>query len=483
MNDVLFICVTLFKRKEAVFTDKYDIIVVGASTTGAWFARRMAERGHSVLLLEKQEKYNISREYDIFHMGKGEMEKFGLEIPPEGSKEYEFTFEGSPMKSPYGNYPKYGKPNTIIGLHKHEYILMMHHFAEKAGVTICYSSPFIDFIKDGEKIVGVKYKTAEGEKEAYSQLVADASGIPSVARTKLPDTSTVENFKLTPTDIFYVVLYYAVYDESVNPSDYHSSYLNYKAVWSAPSGHPHGAILGIGGNYSYEYSEEMFKKFRENVPWPDYTTDRVEKGMTPYHRGVYSFVDDNFIALGDTACLTKPTNGEGCTSSLVQGTIAVEVIDTLLKDNKPLTKENMWCINKKYLEEQGIAFDSLRPLLKGAVSPSFDEAEYMFKKDIIFSEKILGSGGSDMNLTVGDIFKQLVGVIGGIVTGKIRVSVIKKIIKGFMQSMKVAKHYKSFPETPDGYWAWKKKADAIWDEVGSFAEICDPEILARLGIK
>ncbi len=462
---------------------KYDIIVIGASTTGAWFARRMAERGNKVLVIEKQEKENVSCAYDIFHMGKGEMEKFGLEIPEEGSKEFGFTFEGSPMKSPYGNYPKYGKPNTIIGLHKHEYILMMNRLAEEAGAEIIYGAPFTDFIKDGEKIIGVKYNTADGEKTAYALLVADASGIPSVARTKLPDTSTVENFKLTPTDIFYVVLYYAVYGEGVNPDDYHSSYLNYKAVWSAPSGNPRGAILGIGGSYSYDYAEEMFKKFRKNVPWPEYTVEKVEKGTTPYHRGVYSFVDDNFIALGDTACLTKPTNGEGCTSSLVQGTIAVSVIDKLLKEGKPLSKENMWCINNMYLKEQGIAFDSLRPLLKGAVSPSFDEAEYMFEKDLIFSTKILGSGGEDISLTTGDIIKLVFGMIGAVIGGKIRFSVVKKIIKGLLQSMKVTKLYNQFPETPEGYWEWKKKADALWTQIGSFAEICDTEILERLGIK
>ncbi len=463
---------------------KYDIVIVGGSTTGAWFARRMAERGHSVLVLEKQERDNVSRAYDIFHMGKDEMEKFGLEIPPVDSKEFGFTFDGSPMKSPYGNYPKHGKPNTIVGLHKHEYILMMNDIAEKAGATVLFGAEFTDFIKENGKIVGVKYKTENGEKEVYASLVADASGIPSVARTKLPDTSTVENFKLTPTDIFYVVLYYVVYrDEKVDPMKLHSSYLNYKAVWSAPSGNPHGAILGIGGSYSYDYSEEMFKKFRKNVPWPDYDVERIEKGMTPYHRGVYSFVDDNFIALGDTACLTKPTNGEGCTSSLVQATIAVDIISPLLKNGEELTKENMWSINKEYLEEQGIAFDSLRPLLKGAVSPGFDEAEYMFKKDLIFSTKILGSGGKDMDLSVGDILKLVFGIIGAVVTGKIRFSVVKKIVKGLLQSMKVTKLYKEYPDTPDGYWTWKQKADALWEEVGSFTEICDPEILQKLGIK
>ena len=39
--------------------EKYDIIVVRASTTGAWFARQMAKRGHSVLVIEKNEKENV----------------------------------------------------------------------------------------------------------------------------------------------------------------------------------------------------------------------------------------------------------------------------------------------------------------------------------------------------------------------------------------------------------------------------------------
>lgn len=464
--------------------EKYDILVVGGSTTGAWFARRMAERGHKVLVIEKEEPDNVSRAYDIFHMTKKEMEQFGLEIPPEGSKEFGFTFDGSPMLSPFGNYPKKTVPATTVGLHKHEYIMMMNRLAEEAGAKILYGAAFTDFLKDSNKIIGAKYKTAEGEQEVLATLVADCTGIPAVARTKMPDNSTVENYKLTPEDIFYVVLYYVVYEsEDVNPNDLHSSFLNYKAVWSAPSGNPHGAILGIGGNYSYEYSEEVFKDFRKNVPWPRYTVEKVEKGMTPYRRGIYSFVDDNFIALGDTACLTKPTCGEGCTSSLVQCTIAVDVIDALLKDGKELTKENMWCINKKYLKEQGIAFDSMRALLKGVVSPSYEEAEYMFKKDIIFSEKILGGGGADLDLTPADIAKLVGGMAAGVAKGKIRASVVKKIVTGLLQSMEITKLYEEYPDSPEGYWAWKEKADALWEKVGPMSDICDGAILKRLGIK
>lgn len=465
--------------------EKYDIIVVGASTTGAWFARQMAKRGHSVLVIEKNEKENVSREYDIFHMPKKEMERSFLEIPKEGDKEFGFTFEGSPMLSPYGNYPKKNVPDTIVGLHKHDYIMLMSEYAKKEGAKIIYGASFVDFVKDEwGRVAGVKYKTAEGEFEAEAKLVADCSGIPAVARTKMPDDSTVENYKLTPADIFYVVIYYVVYDSpDVDPMALHSSFLNYKAVWSAPSGNPHGAILGIGGSYCYEYSEEIFKQWQQNVPWPRYTVEKVEKGMTPYRRSVYSFVDNGFIAMGDAGCMTKPTCGEGCTSSLVQGQIAVDVIDELLKAGKPLSRDNMWPINKKYMDAQGIEFDSMRPLLKGVVSMSYDEAEYLFKKDVIFSTKILGGGGADLQLGAGDIAKIVSGITAGVATGNIKPSTVKKIVNGLLQSMEVTKLYKEYPETAEGYWKWKEKADALWEKIGPMTDICDQEVVKRLGIK
>ena len=465
--------------------EKYDIIVVGASTTGAWFARQMAQRGHSVLVIEKNERDNVSREYDIFHMPKKEMERSFLEIPKEGDKEFGFTFDGSPMLSPYGNYPKKTVPDTIVGLHKHDYIMLMSDYAEKAGAKFIYGASFTDFVKDEwGRVSGVKYKTSEGEFEAEAKLVADCSGIPAVARTKMPDDSTVENYRLTPSDIFYVVIYYVVYDSpDVDPMALHSSFLNYKAVWSAPSGNPHGAILGIGGSYSYAYAEEIFKQWQKNVPWPRYTVEKVERGMTPYRRSVYSFVDNGFIAMGDAGCMTKPTCGEGCTSSLVQGQIAVDVIDELLKAGKPLTRDNMWPINKKYMDAQGIAFDSMRPLLKGIVSMSYDEAEYMFKKDIIFCQKILGGGGADLDLTAADIAHLVTGLAAGVAKGKIKASTVKGIVTGLLNSMEVTNLYKQYPEDSEGYWKWKEKADALWEKIGPMTDICDQEVVKRLGLK
>ncbi len=463
--------------------DKYDVIIVGGSTTGCWFAKQMAQRGHNVLLIEKETRENVSRQYDIVHMSKNEMQQYGMHIPQSGDKDFAFLFDGSPAYSPYGNYPKTeDNPETVVGLHKHEYIVKMQDLAQDAGAQILTGAVFHDLIRnDDGKIIGIKYTQGAEKKEAYAKIVADCSGIPSVVRTKLDKTASVENFPLTNRDLFFVVLYYIKYkDPNVNPNDYHGFFLNYKS-WSAPSGDEHGAILGIGANYGYDYAEAVFEDFARNYKIPEYTIEKVEKWVTPYHRALYSFVDDSFIAMGDAAFLTKPNNGEGCTSSLMQGIIAANTIDALLKENKPLSRENLWTINKQYIDKQGSSFDSLRPMLMGFIAPDIDEAEYMFSKDLIYCKKILCSGGNDIDLTSKDILHILKEGIKAIITGKVKFSKFKALIDGISNGGKVTTLYKEFPETPESYFEWKQKADALWNEIGCAADLCDKELLKKLG--
>ncbi len=462
---------------------KYDVFVVGASTTGCWFAHKMAEQGFKVLVIEKNFPDYVSREYDVFHMGKADMERFDMIIPEEDSPLREFCFSHSTMVSPYGNYPKACAEAPVIGLHKHDYIMAMADRAKDAGAEIIYGASFTDFIyDDNQRIIGAKYKTDDEECEAYARIVADCSGIPAVARTKLPDTSVVGNFKLTNKDILYVVLYYAEYlKNDFNPRDLDGFFLSYKS-WSAPSDNPKGAILGIGAFYGYSYAEEIFKEdFMKNVNFPEYKVERVEKGMTPYHISTYSLVDDGFIALGDAACHTKPTCGEGCTSSLVAGEIAVEVISNLLKSDKYLTKERMWSINKRYMVAQGKDFDSMRPLLMGIISMGYDEAEYLFKNDIMFSEKILGGMDTGLELDANDITNIVKGIVNGVASKNIKPSTIAKLVRGLLYSTKVGALYDNYPAQYEQFSEWKAKADKLWEEIGPVAKTCDPKILKKLG--
>jgi 2-polyprenyl-6-methoxyphenol hydroxylase-like FAD-dependent oxidoreductase len=72
-----------------------------------------------------------------------------------------------------------------------------------------YDASFEDFIYDNKKrIIGANVKHGNELLQINARLVADCSGIPSVARTKLHNKCKVENFVISSRDMFYVILRY-----------------------------------------------------------------------------------------------------------------------------------------------------------------------------------------------------------------------------------------------------------------------------------
>ena len=455
--------------------DIYDIIIVGASTTGSYFAWRMAQRGFSVLVLEKDSRESISPDYDIFHMGTDEMEQFGLPPVSEGDGIFAFRFKHSSTRSSFGNHPK-DSVYEVTGMHKGAYIRLMNDYARRAGAVIVYGASFKSLLFDAEgRINGVVYEKDGAELCAACRLTADCSGIPAVVRTSLPEGYGSESFKLTADDVFFVVLKYIKYNkkpsEGTKPSDElrSDSWIYYK-TWLAPAGAQADGILGVGANFGYDYALKMLDLFTQNVKLPEYTVIKTEKGRTPYHRTPYSFVADGFIAMGDAACLTKPFCGEGCTSAMVQADIAVQVASKAMENGLYPTREALWSINKLYNNGQGKDFAGLLAMLTGVVKHSVKANEFMFANDVVFSNKILGGMGGGMTLTAGDYIKTACGFLKGLITGKLRTAEVKSILGGVLAGGKITEHYAAFPQTPQGFDAWVKAADELWEKAGKMSD-------------
>lgn len=445
--------------------EQYDVAIIGGSTTGAFFARRMAERGMKVLVLEKEPREKVGTIYDIFHMSREDLKRYSLPVPQPGDADYVFSFEDSCNYSAFGHYPKPSAKNPVVGMHKHIYILRLLDWAQEAGAVIRFETPFEDFLLENDRIAGVKFTGGE----VHAEIVADCSGIPAVGRTKLPASANVENFVLSPEDMFFVILWYVHYKEKHEPVNYCHSWPYWKS-WEAPQQDPDGAIVGTGACFSFDYCEKMHREFRKHVKLPEYEVEKVEKGRTPYHRPLYSFVTDHFIVMGDAACLTNPSTGEGCASSMAQAEIAADVIGSLAKEGKPLTCENLWPVNKRYQEAQGKAFASLLATLVNVTKSSPEENEFMFRKDIVFSRKLFANMEAGLNLTKEETRYMIWTLIGGLLSGKMSFRTIRSLQKASSDAEAVEKLYDTYPSSPDGFGEWCVRADSLWKKVGTIAE-------------
>ena len=444
---------------------KYDILIIGGATSGSFFARRMAEQGFSVAVLDASSEEKIGSKYDIFHMCKRDFEMFGL---PPASKEdgtWAFEFTEGLTASPYNNFPK-TTYDTIVGMHMHEYVLKMNRWAKEKGAEFIYGAKFISPVFDGGRISGVRYEKDGTENEILARVTVDCSGMGGVVRTSLPDGYGVENFSLGGNDMFYVILRYV---KLLNEKDYLKGSCGWPfyKTWIAPQHDPHGAILGIGACNSFDYAESIYGQFEKSIPLPEHEIQYFESGTTPYCRCPYSFVADNFIATGDAACLTKPLNGEGITSSMVHMEIAAKVLSRALKSGR-VRKADLWQINTLYNKTQGADFCFLRTVLTKAVCAKKDEWEYFFENDIIFSEPLMNSvsTGEEIPLTpevIGDMVKN---IAAGMKKGIITKETIKEVGGGILLAIQLKNHYLSFPETPDGFDKWCRKADRLWQKVG-----------------
>ena len=443
--------------------DTYDLIVIGAGTTGAYLAREMAKRGRSVLAVEKLPKTKVGTKYDIFHIEKKEFDRLEIPRPVQGDKAWAFEFEKNYNADPLTKYPKC-QINPIVGLHMHEYTLLLDQQAEEAGAKILYSCEFLDFLYDGAgKICGAKIKHRGRTKSVAAKMVADCSGMAAVGRTRLPDGYGVENTPLTDEDMFYVILKYVTLK---HPEDYleGSTFWAYYKAWIAPCADPHGAIIGLGACHSYEYAAQVMEEMEKTVPLPEYELVRVEKGRTPYTRSPYSMVADGFIVCGDAGNFTKSVNGEGVTSSMVQIRAAADTLDAALRYNKA-NREFLWNINRAYNTTQGAEFAMLRALLVGVVNAAnFDEFQYAFESGIISDELLNAMNGA--SVTPQTLLTALGGFLSGMAGKKIRMSTVKAAGTALKNAVAIFNHYQRFPYSEQGFDEWKEKADALYEKIG-----------------
>lgn len=446
---------------------KYDVIIVGGCTAGLYFAKRMAELGYKVLVTDKLSKDNCGKRLDIFHMNADDFERYNAPKPNEGDKDFVRKFNFSASRSALGRWEKYHE-HTVFVMKLPLYIKRLTSWAAEYGVDFSYGTEFKSFSFDGKgKICGADF-IKNGKPITYeARLVADCSGIAAAARTMLPYGYGSANFPITDRDRFYVSLRYIRFKHPEKVHIRHTISWPYYKVWIAPQEDANGAILGVGANMSFDYAERCLRRFLKNISIPEYEIIRTERGVTPYCKPPYSFVADGFVSIGDSACITKPDNGEGVTAAWNLADIAAEEIGIAMKNGNYPTAQDMWGVNVRYQTHQGAEFAQLLAVMTGAVDCTPEENDYEFQHNVIFRSK-LKKHPSDKKEETGEL---IAGLMNGVTSGNIRLKTINKLLRYSSIASQIKSHYKAFPDNISDFDEWAEDADELWAQAGSMSDV------------
>ena len=308
---------------------EYDIVVVGAGPAGSMAARFAAEKGVSVLVLEKDRDVG----YPV-RCGEA-VSKAGIEeFIPSDPKFIATVVNKFSFIAPDGS-------EVVIPLEEEGYILERRIFdyelaktAAKAGAEIVTRAYVNGLLFDGDKVAGVKYEFNGEQKEVKSKIVIAADGVESRVgrwaglKTHIDFRDMESAVQITAANV------------SVNPDTcyfyFGEEYAPQGYFWIFPKDSNSANIgLGIGGDMNRKKSALSFLNNFMEKNYPDASVLTTIAGGVPCVPTLDKIVAPGIMLAGDAARQVNPLSGGGIASGMIGGSIAGTVAGDSVLNNKP----------------------------------------------------------------------------------------------------------------------------------------------------
>jgi len=440
---------------------KYDVIIVGAGSAGCISGYFLSKGGLNVAIFDMKPKERIGEKVCGDAIGKHHFDEVGIPLP--SGDERECVFHGVAIYSPNEKYRIIVK-GIGYGINRYLFGQRLLKMALDNGCELYDQHYALNPIIDGEYVKGVVVRDKNGFKKTfYSKITIDASGATAVLRTRLPENFWIyERLKREDMNAAYRVIYEV---EEKQDTTYAKIYLSKKYApggywWSFPKKeYIVNAGIGVQPIESAPNPRKNFEKYIASRR--EFRNARVVHaggGIVPTRKPISTMVWNGLIAIGDAAYTCNPIHGGGIGPSMLSGKLAAETILNAFEKDDPGNINNLWILNKKYMEKYGVkqaALDILRMLLQRF---SDDDLNFIFEKKIVSGEEVEVIGYE------GEIELSVIRKIGKAISLLSKPSLLKKVVKVREYMKAVEKLYYNYPTTPTKFSEWRNKVNNIYKE-------------------
>ncbi len=305
-----------------IFKNNYDVVIAGAGPGGAAAARKCAEGGLSVLLLEKRQEIGAPK-----RCGEGLGLSFVNHIGFKGDDGFVTNMVDSAcLVAPNGKEIMAAFPNDKgCILERKMFDKALCYKAAEAGAKIIAKAAVINVLKKNGKIIGVKAKIDGKTFEIKSKIVIAADGVESkIARmaglntkNRAKDIDSGFQYEMAGIELensHRICLYFG---NSIVPRGY---------IWIFPKGKTVANVgIGIAGNRK-KTAKEYLDEWIETQPGiKKGSIIEVNSGGIPVGGLLKKMTLDNFMVVGDAAHQVNPLHGGGIDEATVAGELAAQV--------------------------------------------------------------------------------------------------------------------------------------------------------------
>jgi geranylgeranyl reductase family protein len=441
--------------------DRFDIVVVGAGVAGCVAARKAAELGSEVCLIDRKPRSKVGDKVCGDAISKSNFDQLKMDYP--SGEELACKIKGILVYS-----PDLGAVYNIKGegfiVNRLAFGQGLMNRALNAGVLLYDNAAAVEPIIKENSVKGVRVKDLVKGKivEVYGKVTIDASGFHSVLRGKMPPEWHIES-NIAGEDVVLCYREIRELKDELKDPNYCKIYLNQTValggyIWVFPKSKTRVNIgLGVQKKVGFVNPKTQFCRHILSQPtYADSTLIHGGGGEVPTRKPIDPLVVNGLIFAGDAACQANPLHGGGIGPAMAAGLLAAETAVKALEIGD-FSQKSLWSYNLKFMNSIGakhVGLDVFRIFLQRTRD---EDLNYGMQRLMITESDLLKvSAGEDLRLNVSE-------KVGRAIRGsrKIRLLIRLKNTATIMRKLRAI--YQEYPLIPEKHTEWKKLESSIYE--------------------